>query len=153
MARSKRELTDAQWNKIEPLLPEIKPSRRGGRKRINNRDVFEGILWVLRSGARWKDLPEEYPSPSTCWRRLQEWEENDVWLDAWRAFLSELDDLGQLDWHEVFADGTFSSAKKGFRGRKDQTRKGYKAYGGGGRRGCAYRNPTCLGVAKRSHVD
>jgi len=47
MARWKRELTDIKWSKIEPLLPVVQPSRKGGRKRINNRDVFEGILWVL----------------------------------------------------------------------------------------------------------
>jgi transposase len=108
-----RELTEAQWLKIERLLPKEKPSSRGGRRRIDDREVMEGILWVLRSGARWKDLPREYPSATTCWRRLREWEDAGVWLAIWRAFLSELDDAGQLDWHEVFADGTFSPAKKG----------------------------------------
>lgn len=108
-----RELTEAQWLKIERLLPKEKPSPRGGRRRIDDREVVEGILWVLRSGARWKDLPREYPSATTCWRRLREWEDAGVWLSIWRAFLSELDDEGQLDWHEVFADGTFASAKKG----------------------------------------
>ena len=112
MVRS-RELSEAQWLKIERLLPKEKPSLHGGRRRIDDREVMEGILWVLRSGARWKDLPREYPSATTCWRRLREWEEAGVWLSIWRAFLSELDDAGQLDWHEVFADGTFASAKKG----------------------------------------
>jgi len=110
---AKRELTDAQWLKIERLLPKEKPSPRGGRRWIDDREVMEGILWVLRSGARWKDLPGEYPSATTCWRRLREWEDAGVWLAIWRAFLSELDDAGQLDWHEVFADGTFAPAKKG----------------------------------------
>ena len=113
MARRRDELTDAQWAKIEPLLPKFKRSRKGGRKPVDNRRVFEGILWVLRSGARWKDLPPEYPSPTTCWRRLRDWEELDVWLDAWRAFLGELDAKGQLDWAETFADGSFAPAKKG----------------------------------------
>jgi transposase len=108
-----RELTEAQWLRIGRLLPKEKPSPRGGRRRIDDREVMEGILWVLRSGARWKDLPREYPSATTCWRRLREWEEAGVWLSIWRAFLSELDDGGQLDWHEVFADGTFAPAKKG----------------------------------------
>ena len=108
-----RELTEAQWLKIERLLPKEKPSPRGGRRRIDDREVIEGIFWVLRSGARWKDLPREYPSATTCWRRLREWEDAGVWLSIWRAFLSELDDEGQLNWHEVFADGTFASAKKG----------------------------------------
>ena len=113
MARRRVELTDEQWARIEPLLPKFKRSAKGGRKPADNRRIFEGILWVLRSGARWKDLPQEYPSPSTCWRRLHDWEEQDVWLDIWRAFLAELDAKGQLDWAETFADGSFAPAKKG----------------------------------------
>jgi transposase len=110
---ARRELTDVQWTKIERLLPKEKLSPHGGRRRIDDREVMEGILWVLRSGARWKDLPREFPSATTCWRRLREWEDAGVWLAIWRAFLSELDEVGQLDWHEVFADGTFAPAKKG----------------------------------------
>lgn len=106
-------LTDAQWKRIEPLLPEPSPSKKGGRPPAPNRPVFEGILWVLRSGARWKDLPPEYPSPATCWRRLRRWEEEGVWLEAWRALLKELDDQGRLMWEETFADGSFAPAKKG----------------------------------------
>jgi transposase len=86
MASKPSELTEAQWTKIAPLLPEPKASRRGGPKPIPNRPVFEGILWILRAGARWQDLPERFPSPSTCRRRLRGWEEHGVWRKAWRAF-------------------------------------------------------------------
>ena len=113
MAREQSELTDAQWRKVAPLLPEPKASPRGGPKPIPNRPVFEGILWILRTGARWQDLPARFPSPSTCWRRLRDWEEQGVWLKAWRAFLAQLDGQGQLDWSEAFADGSFAPAKKG----------------------------------------
>jgi transposase len=113
MAKQKQFVTDEQWAKIEPLLPEYKPSPKGGRRPKDNRDVFEGIAWVLRSGARWQDLPDKYPSSTTCWRRLQEWEEQGIWLRIWRKFLSELDERGQLEWEETFADGSFASAKKG----------------------------------------
>ena len=116
MARKARPLlTDQQWALIEPLLPQPVPSPKGGRKRIDNRRVVEGILWILRSGARWQDLPDRYPSPSTCWRRLQSWEEQGVWLSIWRTFLGELDEQGRLDWEETFADGSFAPAKKGAR--------------------------------------
>ena len=105
-------LSDEQWKKIEPLLPQ---SSRRGRPWADNRRVLEGILWVLKTGARWRDLPPEYPSPSTCWRRLQLWEEQEVWLDVWRQFLAELDARGRLDWSESFVDGSFAPAKKGAR--------------------------------------
>lgn len=113
MAKDKTLLTDEQWQKIEPLLPEFRRSGKGGPKPIDNRRVFEGILWVLRSGARWKDLPDRYPSASTCWRRLRDWEDEGVWERVWRAFVAELDEKGQLDWAETFADGSFAPAKKG----------------------------------------
>ena len=105
-------LSDEQWEKIEPLLPQ--PSRRG-RPWAENRRVLEGILWVLKTGARWRDLPPEYPSSSTCWRRLQLWEAHGVWLNVWRQFLAELDARGALDWSESFVDGSFAPAKKGAR--------------------------------------
>lgn len=112
---TKRELTDPQWEKIRPLLPEPKRSPLGGRRAADNRACLEGILWLLRSGARWKDLPGDFPSSSTCWRRLRDWEEADLWLNIWRKFLGELDAAGLLDWEEAFADGSFASAKKGAR--------------------------------------
>jgi transposase len=112
-SRLKPFLTNKQWALIEPLLPKLSKSRRGGRPWANNRSVLEGILWILRTGARWKDLPSEYPSPSTCWRRLKLWEEQDVWLDIWRAFLGTLDERKQLNWREAFIDGSFAPAKKG----------------------------------------
>src|SRR6267378_6145395 len=95
------------------LAPESPRHRHGGRPWIENRRVLEGILWILRSGARWQDLPEKYPHPSTCWRRLRDWEEQGVWLKIWRAFLSELNERQQLKWSESFLDGSFAPAKKG----------------------------------------
>ena len=113
MPRSGPLLSDAQWEQIAPLLPRTRKNPRGGRPRANDRKVLEGLLWMLRSGARWQDLPEQYPSPSTCWRRLRDWEEQDVWLNIWRAFLAELNERQQLKWSESFLDGSFAPAKKG----------------------------------------
>jgi len=106
-------LTEAQWQKIAPLLPKPLKHRKGGRPWTDNRRVLEGILWILRTGARWQDLPEKYPYPSTCWRRLRDWEEQGVWLNSGRTFLSELNEREQLDWSGSFLDGSFASAKKG----------------------------------------
>ena len=66
-------VTDAQWAIIKDLFRDPPPSELGGRPRVTPRACLEGILWILKNGARWQDLPERYPSPSTCWRRLQEW--------------------------------------------------------------------------------
>ena len=66
MARSSAMPTEAQWQRIAPLLPKPPKQRKGGRPWIENRRVLEGILWILRSGARWQDLPEKFPHPSTC---------------------------------------------------------------------------------------
>ena len=115
MARYGRLLTDAQWEKIRPLLPKRPPRPRGGRPPSPERKVLEGILWILRSGARWQDLPEEFPHPSTCWRRLRDWEEQEVWLNIWRAFLGELNERQPLQWSEAFLDGSLAPAKKGAR--------------------------------------
>ena len=64
MARYGRLLTGAQWEKIRPLLPKQPKQPSGGRPRREDRRVLEGILWILRSGARWQDLPDEFPNSS-----------------------------------------------------------------------------------------
>ena len=92
-------LSEAQWEILAPLFP--KPKRRKdrrGRPWAPNRDCLKGILWVLRTGARWRDMPEQYPDGSTCWRRLRGWEEQGIWLKAWQKLLSMLDQRRLLDW-------------------------------------------------------
>src|SRR5262249_33302470 len=126
MSRHDSELTDEQWMKIQPLSPKVKPSPAGGRSRADDRKCFEGILWVLRSGARWKDLPRQYPSPSICWRRLNDWEEQGVWLPIWRTFLGELDEPAGSTRRRPSPTAASPRQKKGPMRRKDQTRKGYE---------------------------
>jgi transposase len=107
------ELTDEQWLLIEDLFPEPRPSPQGGRPRAPTRPCVEAILWILRSGARWKDLPRHFPSPSTCWRRFDAWTQAGIWPRAWSRLLRQLDARGQIDTSETSADGTFAPAKKG----------------------------------------
>lgn len=106
-------LSEAQWSQIQPLLPVHKPSANGGRPRAPDRACLEGLLWMLRTGAPWADLPGAFPSPSTCWRRLSGWEADGTWERIWRSFLATLDQRGRLDWEESFMDATFVMAKKG----------------------------------------
>jgi len=107
------QLTDEQWLLISDLFPVPSPDPRGGRPRANVRQCLEGVLWVLRTGARWKDLPRSFPSYVTCWRRFVEWSGDGVWDKAWSRLVNQLDHEGQVDWDEGFADATFASAKKG----------------------------------------
>ncbi len=74
-------LTDEQWKHISPFIPEPEYSPKVGRPPADDWKCFEGILWMLRSGARWRDLPDEFPSPSTCWRHMNEWMDAGVFIE------------------------------------------------------------------------
>jgi transposase len=113
MLKRKSLIPDELWARIDAMLPRHEPSPHGGRSRLDDRWCLEGIVWMLHSGARWQDLPDCFPSPSTCWRRLKEWEETGVWEKVWQSMLGELDSQGRLDLEETFGDGTFIPAKKG----------------------------------------
>lgn len=107
------ELSDEHWLLIAELFANPKPSAKGGRPMADPRACFEGVLWMLRSGARWKDLPPRFPSRSTVHRRFVEWVGSGVLDRAWRRLLQKLDREDKIDWQEGFADGTFAPAKKG----------------------------------------
>jgi transposase len=111
--RTRRVVTDKLWSQVEPHLPVRSPQPKGGRPWANDRDCLEGVLWVLRTGARWGDIPVDLPSPSTCWRRLQEWAGEGCLDEIHAAVLDELDGLGRLDWDQLVADATFVRGKKG----------------------------------------
>lgn len=113
MTEHEYELTDEQWNLISEFFPAPKVGPKGGRPAQPPRPCVEGIIWILRTGARWKDLPQRFPSPCTCWRRLKAWTEAGVWEQAWGRLLRTLDRQGSIKHEESIADGTFSSAKKG----------------------------------------
>jgi transposase len=108
------ELTDAQFAVVAPQLSSGKsgPGRKG-RPRRDDRQVLEGILWVLRTGARWKDLPKEFPSFQTCHRRFSGWVEDGTLDKILKTVAEDLIRRGKLDVSETFIDGTFASAKKG----------------------------------------
>jgi transposase len=74
---------------------------------------LEGILWLLRTGARWRDIPIDLPSGSTCWRRLQEWAGEGILDEIHALLIEELDERGALDFDELLADATFIRTKKG----------------------------------------
>ena len=108
------ELSKKQWDIIEPLLPDRDILQKGkGRPRVSARQILEGILWVLRTGAPWKDLPNRYPAYQTCHRRYQEWVEDGVLENILKELARDLEERGKIDLTETFIDGSFASAKKG----------------------------------------
>jgi transposase len=110
------EIEDALWARIEPLLPVVERNhRRPGRKRLDNRKVMCGILFVLYTGIRWEFLPQElgFGSGMTCWRRLRDWNEAGVWDRLHLVLLEELHQAGRLDWSRAVIDGSHRRALKG----------------------------------------
>ena len=110
---SNAQLTDEQWALISDLFPQVQPCPRGGRPRADSRRCLEGILWILKSGSRWKDLPRGFPAYSTCWRRFQAWSLAGLWETIWRRLVGKLEREGSVDHELSIADGTFCPAKKG----------------------------------------
>ena len=114
-------LTDMQWELLKHLLP---PPKRRGRRRSGGRNILNGILYVLRTGCRWEDVPNEYGGSVTCWRRWAQWQANGTWERIWRAYLQTLNDQQKVDWAVAFVDGRFGPAKWGERHRIDQEGEG-----------------------------
>lgn len=108
------DLTDEQWKLIAPLLPKPPQRKDGkGRPRRDPRDVLDAILWVMRTGAPWHDLPRRYPPYQTCHRRFQEWVDSDTLKRVLTVLAQDLEKRGGIDDIESFIDGTYVPAKKG----------------------------------------
>ena len=107
------DLTAKQWLVLEPLLPKPKVRKDGrGRPWRDPQDVLNGIMWVLRTGAPWADLPSRYPSWSTCYRRFRKWSGDGTLKKVLCALARDVTERGGLDL-ESFIDGTYIPAKKG----------------------------------------
>ena len=107
------DLTDAQWALLRPFF---QPKRRAdgrGRPWRDARQVLNGVLWILRTGAAWSDLPDRYPPYQTCHRRFQQWQRTGQLHRILQKLAEDLRDRGKLDLSEAFIDSSFSKAKKG----------------------------------------
>jgi transposase len=107
------DLTDEQWQVLERLIGEL-PRRADGRGRPwrNSCEVLNGIVWILRTGAQWADLPERYPPYQTCHRRIHRWVREGTLERVLDALACDLKERGKLDLSECFIDGTCVAAKK-----------------------------------------
>ena len=107
---------DELWARIEPLLPVV-PRRADhpGRKRLDDRKVLSGILFVLYTGIPWEFLPRElgFGSGMTCWRRLRDWQRAGVWQQLHHQLLDQLGRDSKLDWSRTSLDSLSVRAKRG----------------------------------------
>ena len=101
----RKELTEQQWEKIAPLLPPQKPPRRG-RPAKDHRTILNAILWVLRTGAPWRDLPERYGPWQTAASRFYRWQRAGVWQEVLRELHRHEDRRGEVEWEVQFVDST-----------------------------------------------
>ena len=114
---AKKRVSKALWGAIAPLLPERKPSPKGGRPPIPDRACLEGIIFVLKSGMPWQMLPTElgYGSGSTCWRRFAEWTRLSVWSKLHALLLATLGKAGAIHLERAIIDS--ASVRAVFGGR------------------------------------
>jgi transposase len=111
-------LPDAVWAILEPVLPAYTPSPEGGRPPITHRQALTGILFALKTGRPWEDLPAEMGCGSgmACWRRLDRWQRDGTWQRLHAVLLERLHDAGKLDWRRAAIDP--SSGRAAFGGRR-----------------------------------
>ena len=105
---NRRDITNEQWERLRPLLPPQKPHR--GRPNVDHRRIINGILWLDRTGAPWRDMPKDYGPWQTIATRFYRWRRAGIW-DRILTALQERDDRkGKLDWHLHHVDGTIVRA-------------------------------------------
>jgi transposase len=97
----RKELTNTQWERLQPLLPPQKPQT--GRPALDHRRILNGILWMLRTGAPWRDLPERYGAWSTVASRFSRWRKAGIWQHLFEAVQQQADAEGKSNWamHDV----------------------------------------------------
>lgn len=149
MARIKREIKplgtiwevpDLLWQRIEPILIEDAPPpprEHGGRKRIDWRAAFNGIIFRLRSGCQWNKLPERFGDDSSIHRWFQRWCKNGVFEKVWAVLVEECDEIGAVQWKWQSADGMLGKAR--FGGEKDGE-ESHRSGQGGDQEECAGRS-------------
>jgi transposase len=107
------DLSDAQWKRIKRLLPK---SKRFGRTRSNDREVINGILYVLNTGCRWEDMPHDIDaSYQTCHRRLLEYQRRRVWQKILGDLMKEADRRGLINLKNAYHDASVIKTKRGLK--------------------------------------
>jgi transposase len=120
---SRGELTDAQRERLAELLPPQRPAR--GRPNKDHRLVLDGICWVLRTGAPWRDVPKDrFGSWKTLSSRFYRWQEAGIWARVLRQLQAEAHEDGRLDWTLNYVDGSVVRAHQHAAGARGTPAKG-----------------------------
>ena len=115
------DLTDQQWQQLQPLLPLQKPTT--GRPAKDHRTIINGILWVLRTGAPWRDLPERYGPWRTVASRFYRWRQAGLWDRLLRAVQQQSNIQRKVNWELHYVDGTVIRAHQHAAGARGKTQK------------------------------
>ena len=121
------QIPDALWERMAPVLPNYKPSCKGGRPRLPLRDVATGILYVLRTGCQWKAMPAQFGSGSAIHAYFQEWVQRGVFQKLWRLALEEYDDLAGIDWEWQSLDAAQTKAPLGGEKNREKPDRSWQA--------------------------
>lgn len=108
-------VSDELWEVVEPILPPLKRSPKGGRPPVGNRQALTGILFVLKTGIAWEDLPQEMGCGCgmTCWRRMVAWQTAGVWAALHQIMLAKLRAADRIDWERAVIDSASLKAVLG----------------------------------------
>src|SRR5579883_2513497 len=118
------ELSDRQWKRLEPLLPQ--PRHHGGRGRPSkdHRRIFHGILWRLHTGAPWRDIPERYGPWQSIYTRFRRWRRDGTWARVLTHLLQEREAQGRLGRHLWLVDATIVRGSRSAGGAEKKSGRG-----------------------------
>ena len=106
-------VSDALWARLEPVILALDPPSQIGRKRIAARAALNAIIYVLRTGGQWNQLPAQFPDDSSVHRTMQRWVDAGVFEQIWVLLVTECADLGGVDWTWQAVDGAMQKARLG----------------------------------------
>jgi transposase len=121
--RRRYELNNMQWDRIRRMLPTRRHSGGPGRPWRPHRRLINAILWILHTGAPWRDLPERYGPWQTAYDRFNRWRKDGTWLRIWRNGLRRLDRGGRIDDDLWVIDATLSRASRAAGGARRHSRQ------------------------------
>jgi transposase len=123
-SRTRHDLSDAQWASVAPYLPPQRAST--GRPAHDHRRILNGIVWILATGAPWRDLPARYGNWQTVYSRFRRWQRAGIWERVFTAVKQAADARGDLDWSVQYVDGTTIRAHQHAAGARRETTTGEK---------------------------